>query len=71
MLRVRAQTAMVVGDPPITYSFGDEFEWPEHEAKAHLLAGHVERVERLAPVLETAVVENRGERATRFTRPAR
>ena len=71
MLRVRALTPILVGPVPAGYSVGDEFELEDGQAGPLLQAGYIERVERIAPVPEMAVVRDRGERATRFGRPAR
>jgi HK97 family phage major capsid protein len=61
-MRVRAITSLAVnhGNAVSTYAFGEVFDLPDHEAEAHIAAGHVERIDVApepapeAPVVETA-----------------
>jgi len=65
---------MVVGDPPLSYAFGDELDVPDGDAERLIAADFVEAVEDVEPPAreiapETTAV-NRGERAVRHGRPA-
>lgn len=77
-MRVRAKTAIVIGDPASSYGYGETFDLPDHEAAPLLAADIVEAVAvaEVATATEPETAENamapsRGERATRNARPAR